>query len=83
MIVKVVEIHDGPLDMPVFHVVSENMPYDNCGRTEDQIIKSFNTYAEADAYCNSLIEDGKARGDEHYKLLTSSTPVGEEQSWDL
>jgi hypothetical protein len=82
MIVKVVEIHDGPLDLPVFHVVKEVTACDNCGCQEDVVIKSFNTYEEADAYCNSLIKDGKAT-DEHYKLLTSTTPVGEEQSWDL
>lgn len=80
MIIKVVQAYDGRL--PVFNVVKEVTACGNCGCQKDVVIKSFDTYEEADAYCNSLIKDGKAR-DEHYKLLTSSTPVGEEQSWDL
>jgi hypothetical protein len=70
MIVKVTEDCSGPL--PVFHVVSENMPYDNCSRTEDQIITSFHSYAEASAYCDGLIADGKAADDQ-------TTACGEEQ----
>lgn len=80
MIVKVTEDRTGPL--PVFNVVMEVTACVNCGCQKDEVIKSFDTYEEADAYCNNLIKDGKA-SDEHYKLLTSTTPVGEEQSWDL
>jgi hypothetical protein len=80
MIIKVVQAYDGRL--PVFNVVMEVTACDNCGCQKDEVIKSFDTYEEAYAYCNSLIKDRKASG-EHYKLLTSTTPIGEEQSWDL
>ena len=60
MIVKVTEDRTGPL--PVFHVVKEVIACDNCHCTEDQIIESFHSYAEADAYCNSLISEGRAKG---------------------
>ena len=48
--------------IPIFNVVKEVTACDNCGIQKDEIIKSFNTYEEADAYCNSLIDGGKARG---------------------
>ena len=48
--------------IPIFNVVKEVTACDNCGIQKDEIIKSFNTYEEADAYCNSLIDSGKARG---------------------
>ena len=47
--------------LPVFNVVKEVVACDNCGVTKDVVIESFHTYAEADAYCNALIADGKAR----------------------
>ena len=72
MIVKVVHAHDGPLDLPMFHVVKEVTACDNCHCTEDQIIESFHSYAEADAYCDALIADGKAADD-------YTTSCGEEQ----
>jgi hypothetical protein len=59
MILKVVEQYDGRL--PVFNVVKEVTACDNCGCQKDKVIKSFDTYEEADAYCNSLISEGKAR----------------------
>jgi uncharacterized protein CbrC (UPF0167 family) len=61
MIVKVTEDRTGPLS--VFHVVKEVIACDNCCCTEDQVIESFHSYAEADAYCNALIADGKAADD--------------------
>ena len=70
MILKVTEDHTGP--SCVFHVVKEVIACDNCHCTEDQIIESFHSYAEADAYCDALIADGKAADD-----YTSS--CGEEQ----
>jgi len=60
MILKVVEEYDGRL--PVFNVVKEVTACDNCGCQKDEVIKSFNTYEEADVYCNSLISEGKAKG---------------------
>jgi hypothetical protein len=60
MILKVVETYDGRL--PVFNVVKEVTACGNCGCQKDEVIKSFDTYEEADAYCNSLIQDGKAKG---------------------
>ena len=60
MILKVTEQYDGRL--PVFNVVKEVTACDNCGCQKDEVIKSFDTYEEADAYCNSLIDGGKARG---------------------
>ena len=48
--------------VPVFNVVKEVTACDNCGVQKDEVIKSFNTYEEADAYCNSLISEGKAKG---------------------
>ena len=60
MILKVVEEYDGRL--PVFNVVKEVTACDNCGCQKDEVIKSFDTYEEADAYCVSLINSGKARG---------------------
>lgn len=60
MILKVVEQYDGRL--PVFSVVKEVTSCDNCGCQKDEVIKSFDTYEEADAYCNSLIDSGKAKG---------------------
>jgi hypothetical protein len=60
MILKVVETYDGRL--PVFNVMKEVTACDNCGCQKDEIIKSFDTYEEADAYCNSLINEGKAKG---------------------
>jgi len=59
MILKVVEEYDGRL--PVFNVVKEVTACDNCGCQKDEIIKSFDTYEEADDYCNGLISEGKAR----------------------
>ncbi|NBW58379.1 hypothetical protein EBR43_11525 [bacterium] len=60
MTLKVVEEYDGRL--PVFNVVKEVTACDNCGCQKDEVIKSFDTYEEADAFCNSLIKDGKAKG---------------------
>jgi len=68
MIIKVVEEYDGRL--PVFNVVKEVIACNNCQVTRDEIIKSFDTFEEADSYCNSLINSGKAR--DRY------TPCGEE-----
>ena len=48
--------------IPIFNVVKEVTACDNCGIQKDEIIKSFNTYEEADAYCDKLIAEGKARG---------------------
>ena len=59
MILKVTEQYDGRL--PVFNVVKEVTACDNCGCQKDEVIKSFDTYEEADAYCNNLISEGKAR----------------------
>jgi len=60
MILKVVKQYDGRL--PIFNVVKEVTECDNCGCQKDEVIKSFDTYEEADAYCNSLINEGKAKG---------------------
>ena len=60
MILKVMEQYDGRL--PVFNVVKEVTACDNCGCQKDEVIKSFDTYEEADAYCNGLICEGKAKG---------------------
>jgi hypothetical protein len=60
MILKVTEQYDGRL--PVFNVVREVTACDNCGIQKDEVIKSFDTYEEADTYCNSLIAEGKAKG---------------------
>ena len=60
MILKVTEQYDGRL--PVFNVVKEVTACDNCGCQNDEVIKSFDTYEEADAYCDKLIAEGKARG---------------------
>jgi len=60
MILKVTEQYDGRL--PIFNVVKEVTACDNCGCQKDEVIKSFDTYEEADAYCNSLISEGKAKG---------------------
>ena len=46
----------------MFHVMKEVIACDHCGDIEDQIIESFHSYAEADAYCDALIADGKAKG---------------------
>ena len=63
MIVKVVEHHARSLTiMPVYDVVKEVEACDVCGATKDQTIESFHSYAEADAYCDALIADGKVRG---------------------
>ena len=70
MIVKVVEDRTGPTS--VFHVMKEVIACDNCCCTEDQIIESFHSYAEADAYCNAFIADGKAADGQ-------TTACGEEQ----
>jgi len=59
MIVKVVETQDSRF-RSVFMVMKEVVACDNCGVTKDVLIESFNTYAQADAYCNALIADGKA-----------------------
>jgi C4-type Zn-finger protein len=59
MILKVTEQYDGRL--PVFNVVKEVTACDNCGYKKDEVIKSFDTYEEADVFCNALIADGKAR----------------------
>ena len=59
MILKVIEQYDGRL--PIFNVVKEVTACDNCGCQKDEVIKSFDNYEEADAYCNSLISEGKAR----------------------
>ena len=48
--------------IPIFNVVKEVTACNNCGIQKDEVIKSFNTYEEADAYCNSLITEGKAKG---------------------
>jgi hypothetical protein len=60
MIVKVVETQDSRF-RSVFMVMKEIVACDNCDVTKDVLIESFNTYAQADAYCNALIADGKAR----------------------
>jgi hypothetical protein len=60
MILKVVEQYDGRL--PVFSVVKEVTACENCEFQKDEVIKSFDTYEEADAYCSSLIREGKAKG---------------------
>ena len=48
--------------IPIFNVVKEVTACDNCGIQKDEIIKSFNTYEEADAYCDKLVAEGKAKG---------------------
>lgn len=48
--------------IPIFNVVKEVEACDVCGATKDQIIESFHSYAEADAYCNALIANGEAKG---------------------
>jgi len=60
MILKVVETYDGRL--PIFNVVKEVTACDNCGCQKDEVIKSFDTYEEADAFCNGLIDSGKMKG---------------------
>jgi hypothetical protein len=84
MIVKVVHAHDGPLDLPMFQVVKEVIACDNCCATKDEVIKSFDTYAEADVYCNALVQSGEAadkpmRLYEPHGKINSSTACGEEQ----
>ena len=60
MILKVVQDYDGRL--PSWNVVKEVTGCNNCGCQKDEIIKSFDTYQEADAYVESLILSGQARG---------------------
>jgi len=48
--------------IPVFNVVKEVTACNNCGCQKDEVIKSFDTYEEADAYCNNLISEGRAKG---------------------
>ena len=60
MILKVVQGYDGRL--PVFNVVKEVTACDNCHCQKDEVIKSFDTYEEADAYCDKLVAEGKAKG---------------------
>ena len=63
MIVKVVDRHAGSMAlMSVYDVVKEVESCDVCGATKDQIIESFHSYAEADAYCHALIANGEAIG---------------------
>jgi len=60
MILKVAEKYDGRLR--VFNVVKEVTACDNCGCQKDEVIKSFDTYEEADAYCDKLVAEGRAKG---------------------
>lgn len=59
MILKVIQDYDGRL--PVWNVVKEVTACSNCGVQRDEIIKSFDTYEEADAFCSNLIDTGQAR----------------------
>lgn len=68
-VLKVVEVYDGRL--PEYRVVKEVTACTNCGVQKDVVLKHFDTYEEADAYCNKLINEGKARDD-------STLPCGEE-----
>jgi hypothetical protein len=81
MIVKVTEDRTGPSS--VFHVMKEVIACDNCHCTEDQIIESFHSYAEADAYCDALVQNGEAadkpiRLHEPYFMFNNTTACGEE-----
>lgn len=50
---KVVQGYDGRL--PVFHVMEEITSCNRCGDQKDVIVKSFDTYEEADTFCDNLI----------------------------
>ena len=78
MIVKVVETKEGPF--PVFQVMKEVVTCDVCEATENVVIESFDNYAQADAYCDALVADGKA-ADKPQRLpgLLQTTACGEEQ----
>jgi hypothetical protein len=67
-IIKIKEEYDGRL--PVFNVVKEVVTCDNCNCTKDKVIKTFDSYDEAEEFCNNYIKQGKARD--------SITPCGEE-----
>lgn len=67
-VLKVVEEYDGRL--PIFNVIKEASSCKNCDCQKDEIIKSFDTYEEAESFCNSLIKEGN--------LLDGVTPCGEE-----
>jgi len=83
MIVKVVETQDSRF-RPVFMVMKEVITCDNCEATKDVLIESFETYAQADAYCNALVQSGAAADcvmrlyEPHHKI-DDSTACGEEQ----
>jgi len=67
-ILKVKEVYDGRL--PEFQVVREVTACDNCGCQKDEVIKTFDSYEEADGFCNKLIAEGNTRD--------GITPCGEE-----
>lgn len=62
---KVTETYDGRL--PVYHVIKEVITHSD---TKDVIIKSFDTYEEAEQYCSQLITEGRVED--------STTSCGEE-----
>ena len=85
MIVKVVDRHAGSSAlMSVYDVVKEVEACDVCGASKDQIIESFHSYAEADMYCNALVQNGQAadyvmRLHEPHHEINEITACGEEQ----
>lgn len=67
-IFRVTEAYDGKL--PIFNVIKKIVTHNSCGVTKDKVIKSFDTYEEANRFCDELVENSKAKD--------SSTPCGEE-----
>lgn len=64
---KIIEEYDGRL--PVFNVIKEVPECNNCS-VKDVLIKSFDSYEEANSFCNQLINEEKVKDD--------FTPCGEE-----
>lgn len=67
-IFKITETYDGRL--PVYHVIKKITVCNGYKIQKDEIVKSFDTYGEADEFCNKLIADNSA-GD-------NTTSCGEE-----
>jgi len=51
--IKVVEAYDGRL--PYYNVVREVSASNNCNKTEEEIIGSFESYEEADLFADTVV----------------------------
>lgn len=63
---KIIEEYDGRL--PSFNVVRE---VNFCGNNKSQIVKTFDSYEEAEKYCNEFLKNNNDIDDR-------TTPCGEE-----